>query len=149
MGQPNSSLRKDRNRSTPQPEKAATSVQVHFRLYHHKGPDEVLLQGRNVDQNAITNEDKIRNFLPVAYYPTPGSVPATIDYLYPVVATEGPFEGIMGLSEGYSVAATFLAEDIRRCEFEGKKIMFKATAFLCGSPPLSGDGKILASGGRV
>ena len=97
MGQPNSSLRKDWT------ETATSSVQVpHFRSYHHKGPDEVFLQGRNVDPNAITNEDKRRNFLPVAYYPTPGSVPAIIDYLYRVVATEGPFEGIMGLSEGSS-----------------------------------------------
>lgn len=30
-----------------------------------------------------------------------------------------------------------------RCELEGKKSIFKAAVFLCGSPPLSGDGKSL------
>lgn len=118
----------------------------HFRFYHHNGLDEVVLKGgliQNVGPNAITDEDKMRNFLPVAHYPTPGSVSAVIDYLYRVVATEGPFEGIMGLSEGSNVAATFLAEDIRRCELDGKKSMFKAAVFFCGSPPLSGDGKSL------
>lgn len=43
--------------------------------------------------------------------PTPGSVPAIIDYFYRVIVTEAPFESIMSLSEGSNVAATCLAED--------------------------------------
>lgn len=53
-----------------------------------------------------------------------------------------PFEGVMGFSEGSNVAATFLAEDIRRCKLEGTKSMFKAAVFFCGSSPLSGLRKI-------
>lgn len=66
----------------------------HFRFYHHIRLDDVVIKGgliQNFDPNAITDKDKHARLSLGSYYPTPGSVPAVIDYLYRVVATKVPF----------------------------------------------------------
>lgn len=51
-----------------------------------------------------------------------------------LIKAQGPFDGLMGFSEGGGVAATLLVEDSRR-PFAG----FKCAIFFCASPALDPD----------
>lgn len=69
-----------------------------------------------------------------------------MDYLYQIMEKEGPFDGIVGYSEGATVAATLLLHEQRRFEREGRLPMFKCALFFAGWPPMTPefDGIVLA-----
>jgi hypothetical protein len=52
------------------------------------------------------------------------------------IQTYGPFSGLMGFSEGASVAATILIEDLRR---HSQSLGIRCAIFFCGVPPLHLD----------
>ncbi|KAF2868358.1 serine hydrolase FSH [Massariosphaeria phaeospora] len=52
------------------------------------------------------------------------------------IQANGPFFGLMGFSEGASVAATILIEDLRR---HGGSLGLRCAIFFCGVPPLELD----------
>lgn len=60
-----------------------------------------------------------------------------LDYLYRIMEEDGPFDGIIGYSEGATVAATLLLHEQRRFETEGIPPMFKCGLFFAGWPPLN------------
>lgn len=105
---------------------------------------------RTLIQTQSPTRTRCQNFPQLNITPIPGSVPAVIDYLYREIATEAPFESIMGLSES-NVAATFLAEDNGWWEFEGKKIHVQSSSILLSINRLHCpvDGKSFASGGLI
>lgn len=74
------------------------------------------------------------------------SAQEALDYLYHIMEAEGPFEGIIGYSEGATVAATLLLHEQKRFETHGIPPMFKCALFFAGWPPMSPelDGLILA-----
>lgn len=49
---------------------------------------------------------------------------------------EGPFDGVCAYSEGATVAATLILDEIRRFEQEGRPRQIKAAVFFAGWPPL-------------
>lgn len=114
----------------------------YLRFYETPDLQEKLAKGftHEIRPESYSEEDKVRDILPKEDFPFPASIVAAIEHIYRFIAEEGPFEGIMGLSEGANVAATFLAADIKRCELEMTKSMFKAAVFFCGTPPFSFDG---------
>jgi hypothetical protein len=59
-----------------------------------------------------------------------------MDYLFKIMEEEGPFEGIIGYSEGATVAGTLLLAEQRRRELEGREPMIKCAIFFAGWPPL-------------
>lgn len=59
-----------------------------------------------------------------------------LDYLYDIMEKDGPFDGIVGYSEGATVAATLLLHEQKRFEEEGREPMFKCALFFAGWPPL-------------
>lgn len=67
------------------------------------------------------------------------SAQEAIDYLYDIMEKDGPFEGIIGYSEGATVAATLLLHEQRRYETTGIPTMFKCALFFAGWPPMSPD----------
>jgi len=69
-----------------------------------------------------------------------------MDYLYQIMEKDGPFDGIVGYSEGATVAATLLLHEQRRFEREGRIPMFKCALFFAGWPPMTPefDGIVLA-----
>lgn len=64
------------------------------------------------------------------------SVQEALDYLYRIMEEEGPFDGIIGYSEGATVAATLILHEQRRYEVEGREPMFKCALFFAGWPPM-------------
>ncbi|CZT08520.1 hypothetical protein WAI453_007189 [Rhynchosporium graminicola] len=69
-----------------------------------------------------------------------------MDYLYQIMEKEGPFDGIVGYSEGATVAATLLLHEQKRFAREGRMPMFKCALFFAGWPPMTPefDGIVLA-----
>ena len=55
-----------------------------------------------------------------------------LDYLYDIMERDGPFDGIIGYSEGATVAATLLLHEQRRFETHGIEPMFKCALFFAG-----------------
>ena len=64
----------------------------------------------------------------------------TIDRLYRILENDGPFDGIIGNSEGATVAATFIVDYLRRCARKEVDDSLKCAVFMSGSPPVSSDG---------
>jgi hypothetical protein len=64
------------------------------------------------------------------------SVHEALDYLYQIMEKEGPFDGVIGYSEGAAVAATLILHEQRRFEIEGREPMFKCALFFAGWPPM-------------
>jgi hypothetical protein len=65
------------------------------------------------------------------------SAQEALDYLYRIMEKEGPFDGIVGYSEGATVAATLLLHEQKRFEEEGIEPMLKCALFFAGWPPLT------------
>ena len=57
---------------------------------------------------------------------------------------EGPFDAVIGFSQGASIGATLLADNIRKSQAAGVASMFKMAVFISGGPPLNlRDGGLL------
>ena len=54
---------------------------------------------------------------------------------------EGPFDCILGYSEGAIVAATFVVDSLKKCAAGHDIVPPKCAVFMNGAPPLSTDGK--------
>lgn len=65
------------------------------------------------------------------------SAQQALDYLYEIMEKQGPFDGIIGYSEGATIAATLLLHEQRRFEKEGRVPMFKCAVFFAGWPPMT------------
>jgi hypothetical protein len=114
-----------------------------------KGGDDVLERIRNFPEGA-TPEDQMRELM----NGTSGSMASSVsseddgsnqsardalDYLYRIMEKEGPFDGIIGYSEGATVAATLILHEQRRFEIHDIQPMFKCALFFAGWPPMSPD----------
>lgn len=67
------------------------------------------------------------------------SAQQAMDYLYQIIEEEGPFDGIIGYSEGATVAATLILHEQMRYEIEGREPTIKCALFFGGWPPLNAD----------
>ena len=111
-----------------------------------KTESDVLERIRNFPKG-VTAEDQMRELMRggIASGPVPHadddfynqSAQDAIDYLYRVMEEDGPFDGILGYSEGATVAATLLLHEQRRFETHGIPPMFKCALFFAGWPPMS------------
>lgn len=72
--------------------------------------------------------------------PEPWSVGVALEYLHNIIEDEGPFQGVIGVSEGASVAATLLVEDIQCCRAKQMRSNFRCGLFYIGAPAWSADG---------
>jgi hypothetical protein len=119
-----------------------------FRFIKPSGPEtggtDVLERIRNFPKGA-TAEDQMRELMKdgSASVPLPNSeridhsAQDALDYLYNIMEKEGPFEGIIGYSEGATVAATLILHEQWRLETEGRTPMFKCALFFGGWPPMT------------
>jgi predicted esterase len=115
----------------------------------------VLERIRNFPKGA-TAEDQMRELMrgdpdsapstPMEHDSTNQSAQEALDYLYRIMEEDGPFDGIIGYSEGATVAATLILHEHRRFELEGRQPMLKCALFFAGWPPLNPDldGLVLA-----
>lgn len=116
-----------------------------------KGGSDLLDRIRNFPKGA-TAEDQMRELLCGGTgAESPISVPdlddvygndsaqEALDYLYRIIDEEGPFDGIIGYSEGATVAATLILHEQKRYETEGREPTFKCALFFAGWPPLNAE----------
>ncbi|KAL3421918.1 duf341 family [Phlyctema vagabunda] len=111
-----------------------------------KGSSDVLERIRNFPKGA-TAEDQMRELMrggiDAAAVPnldddsSNDSAEAAIEYLYDIMEQDGPFDGIIGYSEGATVAATLLLHEQKRFETRGIEPMFKCALFFAGWPPMT------------
>ncbi len=67
-----------------------------------------------------------------------------LEYLRDIIAENGPFDGILGYSEGASVAATYVLDEQKRFLESGLPRTIKCAVFITGWPACDpGDSKML------
>ncbi len=93
----------------------------------------------------VTLEQKFRYTAESLGHRTSNSVGIVLNDLCQVVADEGPFDGLIGNSEGACVAATFLVNEAQRNK-GNKGLSIRCAVFMSGGPPLkpNGEGVYLA-----
>ncbi|ERT01098.1 hypothetical protein SPBR_03073 [Sporothrix brasiliensis 5110] len=106
-------------------------------------PDEV---GKTDDDDVLsrirdfpdceTPEDTMRELMKEGVATTHKSTDNALKFLLKIMKERGPFEGIIGYSEGATVAATLLLHEQRRFQKEGIAPMFKYAIFFAGWPPV-------------
>ena len=72
------------------------------------------------------------------------AVRQALDRIYRIMDEEGPFDGILGFSEGATVAATFLIDYLQRVAKNEQKAELRGAVFISGGPPYTADGKDVA-----
>ncbi|KAI9147412.1 serine hydrolase FSH [Paramyrothecium foliicola] len=97
--------------------------------------DDVLARIRDFPQCEVA-EDTMRELMSEGLATAHHSTDKAIKYIADIMEKRGPFDGIIGYSEGATVAATMLLHEQRRCEKKGIKSMFKYAIFFAGWPPV-------------
>lgn len=83
-----------------------------------------------------TPEDTMRELMREGVATAHKSVDKAMSYLTKIIQERGPFEGIIGYSEGGAVAATYLLYEQSRARKKGIEPMFKYAIFFGGWPPI-------------
>jgi hypothetical protein len=83
-----------------------------------------------------TPEQTMRELMREGVADSRKSTDTAMNYLFKVMEEQGPFDGIIGYSEGATVAATLLLKEQFRKEEQGIEPMFKCAIFFMGWPPL-------------
>lgn len=63
-----------------------------------------------------------------------------LEYILSIVEEEGPFDGIIGFSQGAALASTLLAHYSTQRPFDPRANPFKFAIFICGSRPFNDEG---------
>jgi len=100
--------------------------------------DDVLARIRDFP-DCETPEDTMRELMREGIASAHRSTDNALKYLVKIMEERGPFDGIIGYSEGATVAATLLLHEQRRFKKRGIKPMFKYAIFFAGWPPLDPD----------
>ena len=88
----------------------------------------------------MTPEQRFRDTLKSLQPASTGRIQAVLDRLYEVLDEEGPFDGIMGNSEGAAIAATFLVDYLRRCVDNNTRSRLRCAVFFSGGPAYMSNG---------
>lgn len=83
----------------------------------------------------------MREFLGDESAPLREDVRRMLNDLYCTIQDHGPFHGVIGYSEGATVASTLIVEDLKRCQEERRGSSFQCAIFFAGWPPLATEGE--------
>ena len=100
--------------------------------------DDVLARIREFP-DCETPEDTMRELMREGIATTHRSTDNALKYLVKIMQERGPFDAIIGYSEGATVAATLLLHEQRRFKKKGITPMFKYAIFFAGWPPVDPD----------
>ena len=64
-----------------------------------------------------------------------------LDRIYRIMDEEGPFDGILGNSEGATVGATFLIDYLQKVAKNEHKADLRCAVFISGGPPYTANGE--------
>jgi hypothetical protein len=84
-----------------------------------------------------TPEMTMRELMSYGVAKTDDSARHTLRYMYEIMEKEGPFDGIVGYSEGATIAGTLLLHEQMREREEGRPRMLKCALFFGGWPPMT------------
>jgi hypothetical protein len=115
----------------------------HLRFFKYEAGVEPLtiLNGLADFEHDGTPEETMRDFLGDDSAPLRQDVRRMLDDLYHTIEEHGPFHGVIGYSEGATVASTLLVDDLRRRQTQGLGSSFQCAIFFAGWPPLATDGE--------
>lgn len=99
------------------------------------GLDDILEKIRDFPQ-AMAAEDTMRQLTQSGRSHSTASVQKAISELLQTLEDDPEIEGVLGYSEGATVAATLVLEERRLSEEEGRPRRIKCAIFLAGWPPL-------------
>ncbi|CAD6580421.1 MAG: hypothetical protein ASARMPRED_000213 [Alectoria sarmentosa] len=88
----------------------------------------------------LTPEQKYRELVQSLRPESTNHVQRVLDRLYRVLDHDGPFDGIIGNSEGACVAATFVVDYLSKCARKEIQHSLKCAVFMSGGPPAFSDG---------
>lgn len=115
----------------------------HLRFFKYEAGVEPLsiLNGLRDFEHDGTPEEAMREFLGDDSAPLRPDIQRMLDDLYRTVEEHGPFYGLIGYSEGATVAATLIVDDLKRRQAKGLEgSSFKCSIFFHGWPPLATEG---------
>jgi Serine hydrolase (FSH1) len=110
--------------------------------YGTKDGADVLDRIRDFPEEA-TAEDALRELMAEGLGDSRESLRKAIAFLYEIMEQDGPFDGIIGYSEGATIAATLLLTEQQKADESSKASMFKCAIFLAGWPPVTPDGNAI------
>lgn len=84
-------------------------------------------------------EETIRKSITVPDDCAVQSVKNAMHQLRNTMIEEGPFEGVIGYSEGAAIGATLLVKELQRAKKTGVPSTLKCAMFIAGAPPLRTD----------
>lgn len=117
---------------------------VQWRFFDHDGMSSFDMLERIREFPEGTNaEDTMRVLIDDQPAYALASVQEAVQWLLDMIDADPEIEGVLGYSEGATVAATLILEERRRWEVEGRPRRIKRAIFFSGWPPLS------MAGGKV
>ena len=108
-------------------------------MYSGRREDEVFDGILNAPDTS-TPEQKYRELVQSLGPKRTGSFQDCLNRIYGVLENDGPFDGIIGNSEGATAAATFVVDYLRRCARKEVDDSLKCAVFMSGGPPVLSDG---------
>ena len=88
-----------------------------------------------------TPEEAIRRVSSTYGFKDRDAVDLTLDYIRNVIEEEGPFQGVIGASEGASAAATVLMNELYNSSENGHRTAMRCGIFFVAGPAYRADGK--------
>lgn len=106
----------------------------HVRKYgiHNRGKDPLGMIGEG--EQDLEGPGELGPLSAEILEPKLWSVGVALEYLHNIMEDEGPFHGVVGVSEGASVAATLLIDDIQQCKDKQLKSHLRCGLFFIGAP---------------
>lgn len=92
-------------------------------------------------KNMSTPEEAMRRVSSIYKLKNRDAVGLTIDYIRNVINEEGPFQGVIGASEGAAAASTVLMDELQRSSESGYRTAMKCGIFFVAIPAYQADGK--------
>ncbi len=92
------------------------------------------------ETDSSTPEHKYRDMIKALQPKSSDRIQSVMDQLNEVMRTDGPFDGIIGYSEGGTVAATFIVDHFRQCAIMKIQPQLRCAVFISGGPPYNSDG---------
>ena len=97
--------------------------------------DDILTRVRDFP-DCETPEDTMRELVFGGVASSHKSIDKALEYLIDIMEKSGPFDAVIGYSEGATVAATLLLHEQRRLQTKGIQPMLKYGIFFGGWPPV-------------
>jgi len=109
-------------------------------IYHGTSDEEASNKFFGKELGSSTPEQKYHDLIRLLRPKRSGRIHSVLDRLNKVMREDGPFDGIIGDSEGAVIAATFIIDHFRRSAETNSQPQLRCAVFISGGPPYHPDG---------